>query len=462
MKKFWIAVLLAATMTFSISGCKENSPFHNSSSTSESGTELPPEPDNSLSLSANYIILGVGRTKQLTLYRSGEKILSNEVEWSASTTCVSVNNGLITGVSAGECSITAIYGGEQVSASVVVTSIAELTVSESEIALSVGGSMRIEANLIELSGEEIKPAEGKIEFVSENSNIVSVDETGTLIGKTSGITHIIVKSGELSCSVTVNVCEEISTAAEFKAKIQADGDGTFLITQDLDFSGTQYFAIPDFSGTLFGGGHRLFGVFPVNYDLGYGEWGGALFGELTGTVKDLAVEATYESVVRETDGAEQLGIQQFGGTIANYLYGTLENGYIKVKFDIYPWWSTNWNEAGAVCGRICGTAVLRNCIVDYEVTTESSTLGSGKADIHSLYGQGSDCAGARVENVYIFNRGQYKKDYRGTGIGYFGAVEPMFNGVYEYSDETELLKAIQGTPLEAVYDYAHSDLNDEK
>lgn len=465
-----LSILLGSFLlvgAFSLVGCGGGSVESSSGKDTENPTQSVSDPpfdsssdsaeENGLTLSANYLVLGIGREKRLVLYKDGEEVSAADVAWKASNGSATVEAGLVTGVAEGECVVTAVYGETSVKATVVVTVIKGLAVAQSEVALTLGGTFVIQADVTQLIDGEIGAADGEIRFTSGNPEIVAVDEEGTLTGLRSGITYVLVQSDKLSCSVTVNVCEEISAAEEFKAKLEANPGGTFLITQDLDFQGKQYFAVPSFSGTLFGCGHRISGLVPVNrVTTGTTEWGGSVFGELTGTVKDLAIEAVYEKVVRETDGAEQLGIQQFGGTVANYLYGTLENVYVKVKFGLYPWWGTNWNECGAICGRLCGNAVIKNCIVDYEVTAESSTLGAGKADIHTLYGMGQDCAGASVENVYIYNRGEYKKEYRGTNGGYFGAAEPRFNGVYEYSGEEELFRAVRGTAMEIVYNYAQA------
>lgn len=60
----------------------------------------------------------------------------------------------------------------------------------------------------------------------------------------------------------------------------------------------------------------------------------------------------------------------------------------------------------------------------------------------------------RIDNVYILNSGSYKKDYRNTGSGYFGSVEPSFNGVYEFDEAAALQAAVAGTDMETVYGYA--------
>lgn len=470
MKRNWAAGALAIAILIAGAGCGtgnssagSGSGFSDSQAGQQSSAEWDPgeAPENGLALSADYLVLGIGRSKKLVLYDGGEEI-SSSVVWTVSGDSASVSGGLVTGISEGECVVTATYGERTVSAKVVVCFLRNLSVAQAEIVLYPGGTAKVEAELTELADGEPVTADGEASYISENPEIVTVASDGLLTGVKSGVARVIVQCGELGCTVTVNVCEPISTAEEFVEKLGSAPDGTFLITQDLDFSGMQYFAIPEFSGTLFGGGHRLTGIVPVNHPANNTEWGGALFGELTGSVRDLAIEASYIPVIRETDGAEQLGIQQFGGTVANYLYGTLENVFVRVYFELYPWWSANWNEAGAICGRLCGGAMIRNCIVEYSTATQSSPLGSGKADIHALYGQGQDCAGALIENVYILNSGDYRKEYRNAGSGYFGATEPRFKGVYEYEDLSSLKEAVKGTALEAVFGYAYPEKNEDE
>lgn len=463
MKKVWLAILLAFVMLFAAAACDGGS--QSETPPDDKPPVVDPDPgtdpggeETSLLLSADYIVLGVGGTKQLTLQKDGQDVAAASVTWSVSGSAVTVEEGLVTGVAVGECTVTAAYEGEQAAATVVVAPIRNLTVSESRVVLTTGDTAKLEAAVSELKDGAAVPAQAEVTYTSGDPAVVTVDENGNLAGVGSGITYVLVESGELSCAVAVNVCEAIATASEFREKIIADSDGTFLITQDLDFTGIQYFAIPAFSGTLFGGGHKLLNLLLVNHTVSPGlNYGGALFEEMAGTVCDLYIDATYEQVERETDGELQQGIQAYGGTVANFLRGTVENVYISVDFQIYPWWGTNWNEAGGVCGRLRGNAVIRNCIVEYSCATESSTLGTGRADIHSLYGLTDEETGSpRIDNVYILNSGSYKKDYRNTGSGFFGPVQPAFNGVYEFEDTAALLAAVQGTDMETVYGYAHT------
>ena len=98
-------------------------------------------------LSADYIVLGVGLTKQLTLTYDGEEIAASEAVWTASGSAATAEGGLVTGVSEGECTVTAEYGGETAEASVIVTVIQRLTVSESEVVIALDGTAKLEASV---------------------------------------------------------------------------------------------------------------------------------------------------------------------------------------------------------------------------------------------------------------------------------------------------------------------------
>lgn len=459
MKKALTAIMLAFLLVFAFVGCAEE-PAGPPSDSDQPSVTPPDDSDEEeiLQLSADYIVLGVGLTKQLTLTYDGEEIAASEAVWTASGSAATAEGGLVTGVSEGECTVTAEYGGETAEASVIVTVIQRLTVSESEVVIALDGTAKLEASVGELRDDAIAATDEAVTYSSGDPSVVTVDGEGNLYGVQSGATRILVQSGDLSVSVAVTVCEEIKTAAEFREKLTADPDGTFLITQDIDFSGMQYFALTSFSGTLYGGGHKLTNLLLVNHlSSAATNYGGALFENLTGTVCDLYIGARYEAVVRETDQLLHEGIAQFGGVIANLLYGTVENVYINVDYQIYPWYSQGWNECGAVCGRLRGNAEIRGCIIEYSCATPESTLGSGLADIHTIYGMtDSNTQTPVIDNVYILNSGSYKKDYRNTASDYFGSIQPMFNGIYEFEETQALAEAVQGTAMQTVYEYAQA------
>lgn len=98
------------------------------------------EEEVSLVLSADYIVLGVGGTKQLTLQKDGQDVAAASVTWSASGAAATVAAGLVTGVAEGECTVTAAYEGEQATATVVRCAIRNMTVAESQIVLTTGGT----------------------------------------------------------------------------------------------------------------------------------------------------------------------------------------------------------------------------------------------------------------------------------------------------------------------------------
>ena len=459
--RFLLVLLLALAMAFSIAACDNGSSSGQDDTPGgqdEPGGQDTPTPapeEGPLQLSADYIVLGVGRTKQLTLAENGVKIAAADAEWEVSGQAVTVQNGLLTGAAEGECTVTARYGGNTATAQVIVTAIRGLTVAESELVLPCGGAAKIEASVGELQNDTIVSTDAAVLYTAGDPSVASVDAEGNVSGLACGAATIKVQSGELTASVSVYVCDTIATAAGFREKISADPDGYFLLTDDLDFSGISYLTLSSFDGMLFGGGHKLYGLTLLNTKLPADTYGGALFNTLSGTVRDVYISALFAPGVTPQDTEYQQGMKQFAGTLANFLLGTVENVYVSVTFEAYPWFGENWNEAGAVCGRLRGNAVIRNCIVEYACSQESNPRGENMADIHTIYGMtDGNTQNPVIEDVYILNRGAYKKDYRDTGDGYFGSVQPLFSGVYEFEDVQALEVSVQGTAAEKVFNYS--------
>ena len=122
MKKALTAIMLAFLLVFAFVGCAEE-PAGPPSDSDQPSVTPPDDSDEEeiLQLSADYIVLGVGLTKQLTLTYDGEEIAASEAVWTASGSAATAEGGLVTGVSEGECTVTAEYGGETAEASVTVT-----------------------------------------------------------------------------------------------------------------------------------------------------------------------------------------------------------------------------------------------------------------------------------------------------------------------------------------------------
>jgi len=120
---------------------------------------------------------------------------------------------------------------------------------------------------------------------------------------------------------TANAATPIGTAEEFVDQVVADPSGDYILTADLSF--TKLAAIPAFSGTLDGDGHKITGL------------SSNLVNVLTGTIKDLTItnlvfeHQRIKSNVCEPMAAFVLRLQ--GGTVSGCTLLdsslTMPNGY---------------------------------------------------------------------------------------------------------------------------------------
>ena len=119
------------------------------------------------------------------------------------------NDGNILGLSSGKCTITA-KASNNVSASIdinVYSPVTDIGIDTNDIILEIGD--RFNLNVI-IYPEDATNKE--IEFISQNTNIASIDNQGNIIAKEIGKTEIIVKSldSKIEKSVNLQVIEKLN------------------------------------------------------------------------------------------------------------------------------------------------------------------------------------------------------------------------------------------------------------
>ena len=128
--------------------------------------------------------------------------INDTVRWTSSDEAVATvsTEGVVTGVSAGDCEITAICGGKSATCKIAVKPLAERIVLDTEaLTLAVGGTGTLHG--------ETTPADaaGTISWASSDETVATVDQAGTVTALKAGTCQITVSCGGVSavCIVTV-------------------------------------------------------------------------------------------------------------------------------------------------------------------------------------------------------------------------------------------------------------------
>lgn len=160
-----------------------------------------------VTLNISDLTLNVSESQKLTATVSPANATPNTVVWTSSNASVAKvdSNGTVTGVMAGEAVITASCGSVSASCAVKVVSPSPETIviSYSKLELHATETFQLSANL--------GGVEGKYNFtwISSDSNVATVDNTGLVNALKPGVAVITVSDGkaEATCDVTVVTTE---------------------------------------------------------------------------------------------------------------------------------------------------------------------------------------------------------------------------------------------------------------
>ena len=325
-------------------------------------------------------------------YENDQLVTAPEISWSVEDqTVAKIENGVITGVSKGQTTVTASYTA---TGGTVVTANVKINVIYSEIALNK-----------QLSLEVFDSVNDTVDFKEYASyfggfNTIDVtDDLGAKIGATVADGVVTIENEDLSygerelyfvinsqvkftCSAKVvtkyiSEPEELASfAVDYGRRDDKDNySGWFILTKDIDMSGktvdcglgkdgNAYAVFDDtigFSGIFDGNGYTVFNL--TN----------SIFGRVSknGVIKNLSV---FTENLKES------------GTIAHLFAGTLDNCNITV--DLKNVTATHYP---AIAYRTLGEAVIKNTVV--EVLGMGQALGAVLYDIKSYP--------PKCENLYV-------------------------------------------------------------
>ncbi len=164
----------------------------------------------SIALTPTSASLVEGQTTQLNAEvrsSSGAVLTGRTVVWSSANPSVAnvSSAGLVSGVSPGSTTITASSEGRTASASISVSArpVSAIIVSPSQLALTVGQTVRLSAQVTDANGNVLSGR--AVAFRSDNTTIATVATDGTVTAIAAGSTTIAVTSEGRTASVNVVV-----------------------------------------------------------------------------------------------------------------------------------------------------------------------------------------------------------------------------------------------------------------
>jgi uncharacterized protein YjdB len=153
--------------------------------------------------------VAIGQTTQLTATltdASGNTLSGRVVTWSSSQTSIATvsGTGVVTGVSGGTATITALSEGQTGTATVdvVAPGVRTITIVPSSATIAVLGSITLTATVRDPSGAIIN---AQVSWSSNNSLVASVSSNGTVNGLLPGTATITAKSGSATATATITV-----------------------------------------------------------------------------------------------------------------------------------------------------------------------------------------------------------------------------------------------------------------
>lgn len=155
----------------------------------------------------------VGKTITLTAEVLPADATNKTVTWTSSdNTVATVKDGVVTGVKAGEATITASAGGKNATVKVTVKAAATsggetTTIAVTEVKITSTVKEVTAGEIITLTAE-VSPADATdktVTWTSSNESVATVDSTGKVTGVAAGTATITAKAGEKTAAVDVTV-----------------------------------------------------------------------------------------------------------------------------------------------------------------------------------------------------------------------------------------------------------------
>ena len=166
---------------------------------------------NSLSLNQETLHLPIGASFQLQPTILPEDTIDKTVEWLSSDYEVATvtSEGLVSGISVGDCTITAFCGGKEatITVHVIEVPISSVELKPGILEMNEGDTFQLQATVLPENATE-----KTVLWESSDPDIASVDE-GEVTAHKSGIAIITARAGDASANCTVTVSKSIIPVA---------------------------------------------------------------------------------------------------------------------------------------------------------------------------------------------------------------------------------------------------------
>ena len=165
-----------------------------------------------ITLDQSMVTIAVGKKLQLTATISPSTAANKNVNWTTSDATVATvsSEGLVTGISSGTVTITAISEEDiSISSSCKITvsqpssggsndiEVSGISLNKSKLTLAVGGSSTLIATVTPSNATD-----RNVDWESSNTEIVSVDDDGTVKGLKEGVANITATAGNYEAACT--------------------------------------------------------------------------------------------------------------------------------------------------------------------------------------------------------------------------------------------------------------------
>ena len=234
----WLSNSAAVTVSATglVTAAATGSATITATSEGKSGTAtitVDPTPVATVSVSPLTATVGVAATTQLTATTrdaANQVLTGRVVAWFSSATGVAQvdPNGVVTGVTMGQATITAISEGKTGSATITVVAgaPAAITVSPNPATVNAGETVQLSAQVQDAAGN---PLSGQtVTWSSLTPSVATVNGSGLVSGVTTGTALITATSGSLSATDTVTVTPTPVAAVTINAASTHLGVGSTL------------------------------------------------------------------------------------------------------------------------------------------------------------------------------------------------------------------------------------------
>ena len=295
----------------------------------------------------------------LTVLLNGDELTSGVQFESNDTSIATVDaNGLLSGVAAGQTSVTATYGEFSASIKVTVGYIIEIELDTARALLKIGESATVEATV--LVGKDKTPGDASsVQWTIEDDSVASLSavsgSTVTVEGVESGITTLTAQYGTESVSVVVSVAYSVADFARLKELAPVE-NAYIVLADNIDLGGVAasdwnnaggtsttgrvFSVIANLNAVIDGNGKKIFGLTLTeslshksgDVSVGYAVNNVGFIGEIgvSGSVYNLLFDGSLGATEDGTDGSNVKPIVGIHiGLFAWKNNGTISDCYIR-------------------------------------------------------------------------------------------------------------------------------------